>query len=513
MRAPFAFLALLLAGAAHAQAPSPAQMGITSTTTPEVLQTLDSSKTWVPIGTVDPTMHTFSGMGREFNLASFGAKCDNATDDTTAIQNWLNKATTRVKLVGMPGQCVFTGALTIPAKDDLTVDFQGGVLHYMGASTTITMLSIGQQATDCAAHRIAIRNLSMYSDTAMTAGDAFLGSEICVLALDHVYFGHIWLPNKFYNGCHFSGGNQVYINNYSCRGTHAGEVDNGNDSAHGGAQSTDMYHHNGALSDGGIGLLIAGNCGGCFWDSVDVVNNANNVLIDQSQTPGLPNRQIRFGPNFASDGTPGNGVRISDPGTTAAAGKSGNQFFCLNCWISTATNDCLVFDAGVNWEIHLVGMRMENCQHNGITNNSSNIHLIIDGGSIAQNGTGINNTATLPWIQFLAYPSVYGNVSNDAVGLKPTIASGCGGTGASVLRGDDYTYQIAWGSTAGQTACTVNMGGYHSNSATSTAVSVVGTSTTGNLVAGGGAVSQIFSFQTALSSGNLVQVRNNGVGF
>ena len=41
----------------------PAQMGITPTTAPEVLQTLDNTKTWVPLGTVDSSTHKFSVVG------------------------------------------------------------------------------------------------------------------------------------------------------------------------------------------------------------------------------------------------------------------------------------------------------------------------------------------------------------------------------------------------------------------------------------------------------------------
>ena len=448
-----------------------------------------------------------------FSLASFGAKCDSTTDDTAAIQAWLNKATTRVKLVGMPGQCVFTSALTIPATDDLIVDFQGGVLHYTGAGTTASLLSIGQLANNCVAHRVAIRNLSMVSDTAMTAGDAFYAGTICVLVMDQTYFGHVWLTNNFYNGCHFAGINQLYVNNYSCRGTHAGEVDNGEDTAHGGAQSTDMYHYNGALSDGGLGLLIAGNCGGCFWDSVDVVNNANNVLIDQSQTPGLPNIQISFGPNFASDGTPGNGVEITDPGATGAPGPGlgGNQFFCKNCWISTATNDCLVIDAGVNWDIQLTGMRMKNCGRYGINNGSSNIHMTIAGGVIAQSNTGIFKKATMPCIQFLSYPSAYRNTAHDFFGIFPTIASGCGGAGATINANSDYDYMVKWGS-AGGTSCTITYGLAHNRGAEWTGITAFGTVNTG-AVTTNPATGQTFVLQTAPSSGAFIQILNRGLGF
>ena len=59
--APLAAAALMLAQA-HAQT-SPAQMGITPTTVPEVLQVLDNTKTWVPIGAVDSGAHLFHPAG------------------------------------------------------------------------------------------------------------------------------------------------------------------------------------------------------------------------------------------------------------------------------------------------------------------------------------------------------------------------------------------------------------------------------------------------------------------
>ena len=53
-------LLALTPGVSLAQtAPAPAQMGITATT-PQSLQVLDSSKTWVPMGAIDPATHTWS---------------------------------------------------------------------------------------------------------------------------------------------------------------------------------------------------------------------------------------------------------------------------------------------------------------------------------------------------------------------------------------------------------------------------------------------------------------------
>jgi hypothetical protein len=51
--------ALLTVGVAHAQTPSPANMGIDKNT-PQNLSVLDSSQHWAQLGTVDPVAHTFT---------------------------------------------------------------------------------------------------------------------------------------------------------------------------------------------------------------------------------------------------------------------------------------------------------------------------------------------------------------------------------------------------------------------------------------------------------------------
>ena len=164
-------LALLFAGAAFAQAPSPAQMGITATS-PQSLQTLDSSKTWVPLGTVSGVV--FSGMGREINLTSFGAKCDGATIDTTAIQNWLNALATGGRLTAPAGVCLFDAPLVAPFANSYTIQGAGPkstIFKYVGANTTNDLIVIsdtthGGEAGACN------RDITILSATTMTIGYA-----------------------------------------------------------------------------------------------------------------------------------------------------------------------------------------------------------------------------------------------------------------------------------------------------------------------------------------------------
>ncbi len=89
--------------------------------------------------------------GVTFNLKTdFGAACDGATDDTAAIQNWLNKARPGVKLVAPAGTCLFSAALTAPTASNYSIAGAGSaatVLKYTGASTASPLINLGVGAS------------------------------------------------------------------------------------------------------------------------------------------------------------------------------------------------------------------------------------------------------------------------------------------------------------------------------------------------------------------------------
>ena len=77
-----------------------------------------------PVGT--SLSNRATDFGVTFNLKTdFGAKCDGATDDTAAIQNWLNKAAANVHLVAPGGTCLFSTPLTIAPVNSLTITGAG----------------------------------------------------------------------------------------------------------------------------------------------------------------------------------------------------------------------------------------------------------------------------------------------------------------------------------------------------------------------------------------------------
>ena len=406
--------------------------------------------------------------------------CDGSTDDTTALSNFFGSITSNTT-ISFPGgvTCIFKSVLTLPFYNNLVWLFNGSTLKYTGANTNTNLVqgglvgNTGGGAAGCSLSRWTIRDLTISSATVMTGGDGFVISDGCDFHIDHIVVGNgLNGNNNLYNGAHINGGNTVYITNYSFRGSNNDELVNGDGASGGNLQATDLFHNMGNLANGGnIGLHVGGNCGGCSWDNTDVVGNYKNVLIDQSQV-AIQNRQVRFGPNFASDGLGGGGtigVDLEDPGA------SGSQLFCIGCWISTAA-DCLNIGAAVNWEIHLIGARIENCPTEGISVGSGSVRLIVDGGAIAQNGTGIYNnpSAGAPFINIQARPAMYGNSVADETGMAPTVASGCGGAGATVT-GDDQSFLVTWGAVAG-TSCVVNWKTAHSKSATQVTVMPQGVS-------------------------------------
>ncbi len=93
--------------------------------------------------------------GAAFNLQNdFGAVCDGSTDDTTAIQAFMNKAAPGVRLVFPAGSpCAFTAPLTFPGYSNVTIDGTGssGGLLYTGPAvpvgTTITASASGYTLT------------------------------------------------------------------------------------------------------------------------------------------------------------------------------------------------------------------------------------------------------------------------------------------------------------------------------------------------------------------------------
>lgn len=114
LRATFLASTLLAASTINSWAQvSTAQMGITRSPLPEVLQVLDNTNTWVPIGNVSPTSHMFQSLspGVPVSPRFWGAIGNGTVDDSTAVTQ----------------ACTQAGALNLPLILDALFYVPSGV--------------------------------------------------------------------------------------------------------------------------------------------------------------------------------------------------------------------------------------------------------------------------------------------------------------------------------------------------------------------------------------------------
>ena len=381
---------------------------------------------------------------------AFGVKCDGSFDNTAFLTSFFGAITPGTLAVLPAGTCLYKNAISIQTSN---FTIRGGgpgltFLTYDGSNTTNNIFTVGTTSSSCNQSHINVEDVEFDSNTVMTAGDGVRFNDICYLNLTHVDVG----PNNtnLYNGIHFNGGGVQRYEGGNIQGSNIGEIINGDTSV----SFTDMYQSKGAITGSTIGLDVAGNVGGFNMDMYDLVNNKTNLKIDQSVT-AVKNAQVTLGgAGMAIDGTSGSpniGLDLED------AGGSGSILEMTGTWVSTAANTCLKIGSGVGaYEVKVTGIRMENCTTYGIDDESTSAIVMIDGGIIAGNGTGINTVAGNQ-IRVAAWPNMKGNNANTTnyTNMTPTVTScgsGCAINGAST----DYWGDFATGSGAGGTTATIN---------------------------------------------------------
>ena len=471
MKVALCLLMLAFGFAAQAQQRQPAQITTLPTTSPQEFDLLDNTGKWLPFGTGSGGM--FLDTSRAISPTAFGAKCDGATDDTTALQAWAAATTDRAHLV-VAGTCVFKGQIVFPPLAyGVTIEGNGhpGKLLYAGASTTLDpIIQIGERSapSGCAAKGWAIKGLHFMSSTKMTAGDALRISDACNMQIDDLTVGgNLDGGNvNFFNALHLDGGNSVYTRGFGLQAGNAGLTVNGEaDLSH---QFTDAFFLHGYVVHSRIGVHICGGVGGFMADQTDVVSNGTNVLTDQA-CAAKANIQLFFGSMFASDATdpvgypsePQIGVHVSDPGST------GTHIYYQG-WLASASKQCFVVDnmgvpAGSNGTptISFLGAKIGNCHSPGssnggaIDNQNTHYKINVTGTRFFTNvsptiynvagALPISIQSIMPEINFSitgAWDGLYDSAGGNLVGsagamfltgqLNATVLTSTGGTSASV---------------------------------------------------------------------------------
>ncbi len=357
---------------------------------------------------------TIGGGFRGFNLKSFGAVGDGATDDTAAIVAWLAALQGSTPAVGYApaGNYVFKSSLSIGAggKGEVCIYGDGPyqtIFTYAGSSTTLDMLTIGDGITEC--HNWNFHDFRMTSSTTMTAGSAFRTKLLGRSFIRNVVMDGQDGTGKFWNGFWFDAIDTTTLDGFEARGQNDGLRCNGKV---GGPQG-DLFIRSGKIASCNVGLRIGGAIGGVNLDDTDIIVNNINVSIDQTIV-ATANNQIFFGKGLAID-TPltGPSMQVLD------LGASESYLFLTGTWIASSPNNGFNVGPGSTFKIAYTGGAILNNQHDGFYDGSGGTAKIsLHGVVITRNGgsgTGyaVNSSApvTIPINDCVFTGNVTGNIA------------------------------------------------------------------------------------------------------
>ncbi len=351
-----------------------------------------------PVGT--SLSNRATDFGVTFNLKTdFGAKCDGATDDTAAIQNWLNKAAANVHLVAPGGTCLFSTPLTIAPVNALTVTGAGSgatIFTYKGASTTSDLLTFGT-GTGVGDTHVTLADFSIVSNTVMTGGYALHLHGLFDSAVSNVFADDVNSiasnAGNLCGGFWFDG-----VGGVNMYGPRAFSKQNCGDglrvnSAQSGAAQLLLFGGDiggvivNSAAEGFVnGFHMAGGIGGLRCDSTNIHNNLAGIRIDNSIVSS-GNREFNLGSTCASDTNQNAGLIVND---TIA---SGGTIDVAGWEASTLTGHGVVIQSWINGDVEMRGNKVYNNCGSGVYVQDTTTHVLFSPAT-AINNNGNTSLAT-----------------------------------------------------------------------------------------------------------------------
>lgn len=253
----------------------------------------------------------------------YSAQGDGVTDDTAAVQAWLNDVVANQKTgVVPPGNYLLTSTITAPQGGYWRIIGHGryaSAFFYASSQTNANIFQIG--STSLNSNAIQIRGISIFSLYTMTGGFALKANRLANSSIVDVTFGGELYGNYTANGLWLNGAHQVFVSEFDFQTLGDGLRVNGLD-----LQScSDLYLDQGFSTNNGVcGVRCAGGFGGLYLDGVETLANGfANLIIDNSQptATGDGNREIILGTSYIADGVhtvSEYGIYIDDPAASNA---------------------------------------------------------------------------------------------------------------------------------------------------------------------------------------------------
>lgn len=229
------------------------------------------------------------------SIKDFGAVGNGIADDTTALNAALAAMTSGVSLYFPSGNYKVTSQIVFPSGQmSYFGDGPGqSLITYVGADTTNDCFVFGNGTNDV--NQLLLSGIQFRSNTLMTGGAGVRFKRLTRSRINDCTFGHQDGNGNFYHGVWFDAADFVTLSGFQARAQQDGMRVNG-----GTGGRADLFLNNGKISSSMVGLHIGGDFGGLYLETVDIINNATNVLIDRTIT-NVANRETFFGPGCLID--------------------------------------------------------------------------------------------------------------------------------------------------------------------------------------------------------------------
>lgn len=373
------------------------------------------------------TVNQFGGGLGILNLKDYGAKGDGVTDDTTAIQNWLNALSVGRTFGFMPpGQYIFKSALQTSGTSVAIVGCgrYTSVFLYAGSNTNIDLITIGTGINGQADW--TLRDWGVNSTTQMTGGYALRLKALSRSMLTNIQVqGADIAPLTIWHGVFFDQVDTTHWIGIDVQAKHDGITVVG-----GSLGAAGLFLSSGRVLDcGGVGILVRGGYGGFAMTHMDVIANLTNFQVDNGLT-AQPNREFFIGNGVSFDSATATNVLI-DPTSSPnlIMHFTGVWFAGANFAGTGTTYDTILLtpNCGAGCNFMFTGCNIEHGSRDGLRNSSTGSMVEITGGWVKYNdGFGINCIGAAA----IANTKLYGVVvnTNTAGNLSGVTASGATNT-------------------------------------------------------------------------------------
>ncbi|ONP05995.1 hypothetical protein A8D80_35880 [Burkholderia cenocepacia] len=317
----------MIAGAAYAQSSSDLLSGLAgrlakSVTTQSLTVSGTSALGTVASGDVSAALATPTGATTARTVAAHfadviyardrGVKCDNSTDDASAINAISSTALNNAVIVFPPGICKFSGTLNFNLINSAVYGAGPGAttLTYTGASTTSDLVVLSG-AGSTAEQNSVFQGIKILSSTTMTAGSALHVIKASYMTLRDLSTGEE-VPTdvgKLYNGVYIDQPNMVTVDglvsrvsNDALRTAALGITTN---------YQYDVFIHHAKLAESAVGLHVGGGIDNVHVSDSEITSNTVNVLDDNAIQP-YKNQEIYLDSGTVLDQATNYNLQIND---------------------------------------------------------------------------------------------------------------------------------------------------------------------------------------------------------